>query len=143
MKTSFVYQQRQNNFLIRVNRGGKIIACLIDFCQKEKIKAGFFIGIGAVDQATLAHYSIENQKYSQKKFNQPLELTSLSGTVATLDNQPSVHAHAVLADNSFKTISGHLVEGRISGTGEILIVPLGKEIKKKFDQETGLNILDL
>lgn len=140
---SYTYQKRDKNFLIRLNRGGEIIASLISFCQKEKIEAGFLVGIGAVDQATLAHYSVENKKYSEKEFNQPLELASLSGTIAILDNKPSIHAHAVLANNSFSTISGHLVKGRISGTGEILVVPLGKEIKKRLDQETGLNILDL
>ncbi len=129
--------------MVRVKRGGEIITSLIDFCQREKILGGFFIGIGAVDQVTLAHYSVENQKYSEKKFNQPLELASLSGTIATLDNKLSLHAHAVLADDSFQTISGHLIKGKISGTAEILVVPLGEKITKKLDKETGLNLLDL
>lgn len=143
MNINYVYQKRQENFLIRVKRGGEIVASLVDFCQKEKVLAGYFIGIGACDQATLAHYSVEDKKYSEKKFSQPLELASLSGTIAALDNKPSVHAHAVLADNSFKTISGHLVSGRVSGTAEILVIPLGEKITKKLDKETGLNLLNL
>lgn len=141
--TSYFYQKRQENFIIRIKRGGEIVALLADFCQKEKVFSGYFVGIGACDQVTLAHYSVEDKKYSEKEFSQPLELTSLSGTIATLNNKPSIHAHAVLADNSFQTISGHLVKGKVSGTAEILVVPLGEKITKSPDKETGLNLLDL
>jgi len=141
--TSYFYQKRQENFIIRIKRGGEIVASLADFCQKEKVFAGYFVGIGACDKVTLAHYSVKNQKYSEKEFSQPLELTSLSGTIATLNNEPSIHAHAVLANNLLQTISGHLVKGKVSGTAEILVIPLGEKITKSPDKETGLNLLDL
>lgn len=139
----YVYQKRADGYLIRINRGGKIVASLQDLAKKEKIKAGFFTGIGATDETTLAHYSVENQKYSEKKFDLALELTNLTGSLATLDGQPAVHAHGTLADDKFQVLAGHLVEARVSGTCEIFLKVLGEEIKKKFDKETGLNILDV
>ena len=139
----YVYQKRDSKYLVRINRGGSIIASLLDLAKKEKIVSGFFIGIGATDKTTLAHYSVENQKYSEKEYDFAFELTNLTGSIATLKGDLSVHAHATLADDQFKTYAGHLVEARVSGTCEVLVIPLGKEIKKKFDKQTGLNILDL
>ncbi len=139
----YVYQKRGQQYLIRINRGGEIVASLQDFVQQKKIKAGFFVGIGATDQTVLAHYSVEDQKYSEQEFSNALELTNLTGSIAVQDDKPAVHAHATLADSKFKVIAGHLVEAQVSGTCEILLTPLGSEINKKFDQETGLHILDL
>lgn len=139
----YVFQKRSDGYLIRVNRGGKIVASIQDLAKKEKIKAGFFTGIGATDETTLAHYSVEDQKYSEKKYDIALELTNLTGSLATLDGKPAAHAHATLADNKFQVLAGHLVEARVSGTCEIFLKVLGAELKKRFDKETGLNILDI
>ncbi len=140
---NYVYQKRDDGYIMRINRGGKIVESLQDLAAKEQIKAGFFMGVGAVDRTTLAHYSVKNQKYSEEKYDLPLELTNLTGSISTLKGEPAIHAHATLADDSFQVLAGHLVEARVSGTCEVLITDLGAEIKKKHDEETGLDILDI
>lgn len=104
---------------------------------------GYFIGIGALEKAELAHYSVANKKYSSKSFNRPLELTSLCGNVCFSEGKIIVHSHATLADNHFKTIAGHLVEGKVSGTCEIIFFPFNKKIQKVYDKITGLKLMKL
>ncbi len=42
-----------------------------------------------------------------------------------------------------KAIAGHLKEGRISATCEIVLVKLNATINRKHDDFIGLNLLDL
>lgn len=130
-----------NIFLIRLDRGEKIIQSLQSFCQKNKIQGGFFYGIGAVDNAEIAHYDVATKKYSSKKINQALEMTAILGNVGFFEKEIIIHAHVNFADKQMKVIGGHLVEAEISGTGEIFFVKLSK-LTKKYNQETGLKLFE-
>ncbi len=81
-------------YLIRLERGEKIIATLSEFFRRQKIQGGFLFGIGAVDKTELAHYDVKTKKYSSLSFNQPLEMTSIIGNVGIFNNQLIIHAHA-------------------------------------------------
>lgn len=130
-----------DTWVIRIERGEKIIQNLSDFCQERNINGGFFFGVGAVDQVELAHYDVGQKKYSSEKFNQPLEMINISGSIGK-EKELIVHAHAVFADPKMNTIGGHLVEGTISGTAEIYLIKL-PTLEKKYDSETGLKLFNL
>ncbi len=132
------------NYLLILKRGETVIASLKEFCRKEGLKNGFFAGIGAVDQVEVAHYSVENKKYSSFKLGEPLEMISLIGNVFLgPEKELIVHAHTAFGRPNGELLGGHLVEARISGTAEILFTPLPSNLEKEFDEETGLKILKL
>ena len=87
----------KDNYVISIGRGEEIIKSLLDFCEKNKIKLGHFSGIGAVNKAELAHYSVETKKYSTKIIEKPLEILNLSGNVTTMEGKCYIHAHIALA----------------------------------------------
>ena len=132
---------KENEWVVRIARGEKLVASLADFCVRKRIEGGFFFGVGAVDEAELAHYDVGKKKYSAKKFKQPLEMVSLSGSIGK-EKELIVHAHAVFADPDMQTLGGHLIEATVSGTAEIYLIPL-PALAKKYDEETGLKIFNL
>ena len=132
---------RPNEWMVRVARGETIISSLTDFCRKNNITGGAFYGIGAVDEVELAHYSVDDKKYSSKKFTEPLELTNITGTIG-VENELIIHAHVTLGRPDMSVLAGHLVDARVSGTLEVYFTQTPKLIKKK-DKETGLKLFDL
>jgi uncharacterized protein len=128
-------------WILRIVRGENIIASLTEFCTQHKIEGGFFYGIGAVEGTELAHYDVTQKQYSSKKFDQPLELVSLIGSIGK-EEKLIVHAHATLSDPQMQTLGGHLVEAKVSGTAEIYLTttPL---LPKQHDSETGLKLFAL
>jgi len=48
-------QKIKDTHFIRLEIGEKIIETLKNFCNKNKIKCGYFFGIGALGEAELAH----------------------------------------------------------------------------------------
>ena len=137
------YKKDKNTYFIRLERGEKIIETLRNFCTKNKIKCGYFFGIGALGEAELAHYIVENKKYTSRKYKQPLEITSMTGNITTMNKEISLHCHITLSDEKMKTIAGHLKEGTISATCEIILVKLSAAINRKYEDFTGLNLLDI
>lgn len=137
------YKKINNQIIFKLNKGEKIIESLNNLIAQEKILGAFFYGIGALSNVEIAHYNVTTQRYSTKIFENAMELTNLTGTIGTFENKPLIHAHATLADEAMNSYGGHLVEGTISGTLEVIIYNLDIELKKQVDTETGLKIFDL
>jgi uncharacterized protein len=138
----FFKQFNNNSYVIRVKRGERIIRELTEFCKSERIEGGFFYGLGAVNQAELAHYNVQTQKYSSKKYTQAWEMTNITGSVGLYENEIIVHAHASFSDSKMHEFGGHLVEATVSGTAEIYFTVLPK-MEKIIDLETGLKVFKI
>jgi len=137
------FKKIDNTYIIKLDKGEKIIQSVKDFCTKNDIKCGYFSGIGALDEVELAHYIVENKKYTSKVFKQVLEITNMSGNIATMDNEVYLHCHITLGDDRMRAIAGHLNEGKIAATCEIILVKLDLELNRKHDDFIGLNLLDM
>ncbi len=133
----------KNTYFLRLESGGKIVETLKNFCSNNRIKCGYFFGIGALDEAELAHYVVKNKKYTSKIFRQPLEIVSMNGNITTMNNEVYLHCHITLSDKKMKVFAGHLKEGKISATCEIVLVKLNATVKRKYNEAVGLNLLDL
>ncbi len=130
-------------YIIRLEKGELIITSLLGLCNKEKICAGYFNGIGACSEAELAHFNLKTKEYSTKKFTGQYEITSLHGNISTLDNKSYAHAHITIAEDKFAVAGGHLKEAVISATCEIVLVALNSQIERKKDSDTGLNLINI
>jgi hypothetical protein len=138
-----VKEKKINNdrWVIRLEKGEKIVEKLKEFCKVNSLSGGFFFGLGAVDCVEVAHYDLYEKKYSKLKFNKPLELLNITGSIG-VGKELIIHAHVTLSDNKMHAFGGHLVEAVVSGTLEIYFIKL-PALKKKYNPQTGLNLLDL
>ena len=92
----------------------------------------------------LGYFAPKTKKYFNKEFNaDSIEILSVNGTVAWLEGQPIIHAHGVFSNENYETFGGHVVKLIISLTGETSIDWLPEKIIKKYDDETGLNLLSI
>ncbi|MDP3765475.1 MAG: DNA-binding protein [Nanoarchaeota archaeon] len=137
------FKKIKDTYIVRLERGEKIIETLKNFCTKNKIRCGYLFGIGALGEVELAHYIVENKKYTSKIFKQPLEIVNMTGNVATMNNEIYLHCHITLSDEEMMSIAGHLKEGVLSATCEIVLVKLNAGVNRKYNDFIGLNLLDL
>jgi len=130
-------------YLIRLERGEEVVATLKSFCLKENIKNGEVRGIGSIETPTLAHYRVDNKKYSEKELPGTFEVTSLLGTVALANNEALLHLHITLGNEQMQSFGGHLVKGIVSATLEMTLTVYPSEFSKSHSEEIGLNLYDL
>lgn len=126
--------------MLRFDQGEEFIGALKEFCQQEKIRGGWFWGLGAISEAELAFYNLTEKKYYGKVLSQPLEVVSLSGNVALKDGELVVHCHGVFSNKDMQTFGGHVNKLVVAATLEVFLNSL-PTINRQYSEKIGLNLL--
>jgi len=99
--------------------------------------------VGGFSRATLGYFDHEARKYRPIRVDEQCEVLSLIGDVADDPNgRPTVHVHAVLGLRDGSTRGGHLLEGHVWPTLEVVITESPQRLRKRFDPDVGLPLLE-
>jgi hypothetical protein len=132
----------KNNYLLRIEPDEELFEKLIDFAQKNKIKSGFFYGIGASKDCEIGRYNEKKKDYDWFRFKKQLEISSLIGNLTIKEGHLYLHIHANLGDKNLKTVSGHLKRLVVFPTCEIMFFSFDKKIERKFNELTKLYLIE-
>lgn len=136
-----LYTKTQNGYMLRLIKGEELSQTLVLFCEKHQIKSAFFQAIGATTDVELGYYHLETKTYIWKKLTQEMELVSLTGNIAQVDEKPFAHMHGVFSDENFSTVGGHIKQMIVGATCEVYLTDFGTEITRVMDEEIGLKLL--
>lgn len=138
------YSELSNGkYMLRLERGEKVIYSLNRLCERLMIYNAWFIAIGSVENPIIAHYMVDTKKYTEKSLQGIFEVTNLIGNVALFGGKPLVHGHIGLSDEDMHAFGGHLVEATVSATLEGIINNLGTSKTKVYDESIGLKLFEL
>jgi len=129
--------------ILRIEKGNSIVENIIKFCTDNKIYGAWVSGLGAVSTVTLGLYDLGLKKYHKKTLQGPFEIVNLVGNVGKMDEKIMTHIHLVLSDKKMNAFGGHLYEAKVAATCEIKLEILDVEIIRKYNEETGLNLIDI
>ncbi len=128
-------------YVCRLSFEADLIEALERIAEESRVTSAFFMALGAVKRAALAYYDQKSKKYVEEAIDEPMELLSCIGNIATLEGKTIVHSHAVFSDRSGRVRGGHLLRGTIVFAGEVLLLELaGVRLDRSYDRETGLNL---
>ena len=135
----------ETGFVIKLERGEKVLATLINFCEKRGITGGVLHAIGAVKNTEIGYYNLEKREYFFKLIPEDREVASMTGNIALVDGKPFVHAHAVLSsmDDTLSCIGAHIKEAEVAVTLEVYLTPFPVTFERKYDEDTGLKLLSI
>lgn len=98
---------------------------------------------GAFESATVGWFDREARQYRRIPVNEQCGVLSLLGDIAAGPEGPQPHLHVVvgLADGS--TRGGHLLDGRVWPTLEVIIRETPAVLRKTHRPDLGLALIDL
>jgi predicted DNA-binding protein with PD1-like motif len=137
------YASFGDSFLLRLETDEEIFGAISGFAADRKIDVGTVQAIGAAYDVVLAYYDRRTHEYHRRAIAEEMEVVSLLGNISLKEGRPFPHLHAVLSGRSGETIAGHFFEGRVGGTIEAIIRPLGGYAQRKYDEKTGLFLLEI
>jgi len=138
------FRKINSDYVIKMEKGDDVIKEIIEFCEKENIRGGYFTGIGAASRVILGWFDPIAKVYSRKEIVDNLEITSLVGNVGRMpDGEVLLHTHITLSDKNYAVIAGHVFKCEISLVSEIFFRDLGEEVAKDTDPEFHLNFLKM
>ena len=132
----------QNATLLVLNRGEKLHAKLQEFAREHELKGAWVQGLGGSGVMTLGYYNLAEREYEWREYSDNLEILSLQGNLAWVDGEPFWHIHGSFGDRDFASVGGHVKEMTVGLTCELLVTPLDTSHTRRFDDETGLKLLD-
>lgn len=135
----------ETGFLIKLERGEKVMATLTEFCASRGISGGILQAVGAVKNAELGYYNLEKREYFFKTLGEDREVASMSGNIALVDGKPFIHAHAMLSamDEALSCAGGHVKEAEVAVTLEVFLSPFNTPVSRVLDDAIGLKLLNL
>jgi uncharacterized protein len=125
------------------DKGDEPIAELEGFAREHGVTAASFTGIGAFDDVVLGYFDRGAKEYEEIPVREQVEVLALAGDVAVADGEPKVHAHVVVGKRDGTAHGGHLLRGRVWPTLEVVLTESPVELRKAYDPETGLALIDL
>ncbi len=137
-----IAKQFGDTWIIRIQRGEEVVASIEKACRDNNIRLGVVSGIGAVNEATIGLYDVENKVYHSESYNGDMEIVNLAGNVSTMEGDIYLHLHVSLSDNSHELFGGHLNRAVVCATCEVFIQTIPGEIDRFKDDETGLNLMN-
>ncbi len=124
-------------------KGEQFIDSLTEFAKEEGMVAASFHGLGGALTVEIGYYHLDRKEYEFTKLNEVLEIVSLHGNIALKDGEPLIHAHGVFSDPELSTYAGHIKEMVVGGTCELRLQSYDDEWIRKYDEDTGLHLIDL
>jgi uncharacterized protein len=142
MQYRLLHEDRgHRTFAVILQTGDEAMSCLKAFAEKEGIAAAQLTAIGAFREARLAYFDWDAKSYQPIPVAEQVEVASLVGDIAQADGKPSVHVHAVLGRRDGTALAGHLQNGHVRPTLEVIVTESPAHLCKVKDVESGLALI--
>ena len=137
------YKRFGEDIAVRLEVGEEVVASLAEIAEREGVTFASVSGIGAADDIAVSVYDVKAKKYFDNEFREPMEITSILGTVSEMDGEPYIHIHAAACRRDGTAVGGHLKRAVISATCELVLHTVYGRVPRFYDERTGLNLMEL
>ena len=135
------YRKFGNTYLVRMDVGEEIVEQLKALCRDENIRLAQVDAIGAVRQAVIGVYDLEEQAYHREDLEGIMEIAGLQGSVTRMNGEVYPHLHVTLAGQDNRVHAGHVIGLIVGATCEMFVRVLDGEVSRERDKQIGINII--
>jgi predicted DNA-binding protein with PD1-like motif len=143
MKYKVVEDADVVTYVVVCDPGDEAVAALNEFARAEDLEAASITAVGAFEHAVVGWFDRAARDYRRIPVDEQCEVLSLLGDVAEGADGPIVHVHAVLGLSDGTTRGGHLLEGKVFPTLEVVVTETQAELRKVLRPEIGIALIDL
>jgi predicted DNA-binding protein with PD1-like motif len=130
--------------IVILESGEEAFAVLSKFANEAGITAASLTAIGAFENATVGWFDFEKKTYKKIEIAQQCEVLSAIGDVAVGDDgKASLHVHVVLGLSDGTTRGGHLLEGQVRPTLEVVLTDTPVKLRRKKRADLGIALIDV
>lgn len=134
----------ERTFVLVLDPGEEALAAITRFARDKGISGASLTALGAFERATVGWFDLSARAYRPIPVAQQCEVLSVIGDIATGDDgEASLHLHAVLGLSDGTTRGGHLLDGVVRPTLEVIIAEAAAELRRKKRPELGIALIDL
>lgn len=142
----------QRTLAVALEVGDRAIESVLELAEELDLNASEITGIGAFESVRLGYFNGRARRREEGKsddsflendFDEQFEVIAFTGNLTREEESGDQHAHVhvVLGRDDATTVGGHLIEGTVHPTLELMITEKGGELPRGVDPETGLVVM--
>lgn len=143
MKTALLGQHDGlRTFVVVCETGDEAVKTLTSFAIEQALGGSHFTAIGAFSRTIVAYFDWSSKQYRHVPIDEQVEVLSFSGDITLDGGQPKIHAHVVLGNADATAHGGHLIEGHVRPTLELVITESPRHLHRRLDPSSGIALID-
>lgn len=131
----------ETSYVVILDEGDEVVQALQRFAREADVTAGRFTGLGAFSDVVLGFFDMDRKDYHRIPIREQVEVATLVGDFALHGDEPKLHPHVVVSKRDGTAHGGHLLEGHVRPTLEVLVTVAPVGLRRRTDPETGLALL--
>ena len=143
MQSKLLLDRAERTFVVVFDKGEEVVEGLTTFASRQRLRASQITAIGALSDVTLGYFDRESRQYQRIPLAEQVEVLSLLGVVTLDGEKPKVHSHIVVGRRDGGAHGGHLLEGHVWPTLEVIVEESPKHLQRRHDAASGLALIDL
>ncbi len=143
MKSKIVEDADVVTYVVVCDPGDEAMASLKQFARSERLEASQITGVGGFERAILGWFDRAAKQFRHIPVDEPTEVLSLIGDVAEDQGGPALNIHVVLGLSDGTTRGGHLIEGQVFPTLELVVTENPAELRRVMHPDLGVALIDL
>jgi uncharacterized protein len=144
VNTKLIQDGPQKTYVVVFDPGEEAVAGLLRFAKDRQLAGAHLTAIGAFERVTLGFFEFDRKDYKKIPIREQVELLSLVGNIAhDQHGDPKLHAHVVIGRTDGTAHGGHLLEGYVRPTLEVVVVESAKHLCRTDRPDLGIAVLDL
>jgi hypothetical protein len=143
MKYKVVEDADVVTYVVVCDPGDEAVAALTQFARAEDLEAASIAAVGAFERAVVGWFDRAAKDYRRIPVGEQCEVLSLLGDVAQGQDGPILHMHTVLGLSDGTTRGGHLLEGTVFPTLEVVVTETPAQLRKVMRPDIGVALIDL
>jgi len=143
VRGKLIAEDGEKTYAVIFATGDEAAAGLLDFAKEHRLAGSHFTAIGGFSRAILGYFDPNIKEYKKIPIDEQVEVLSLAGDIAVKDGAPIVHAHVVVGKSDGTAWGGHLIEGHVRPTLEVMLTESPAHLQRHYDPETGLTMIRL
>ncbi|EWT05382.1 hypothetical protein N864_17045 [Intrasporangium chromatireducens Q5-1] len=144
MQSKAIEENGRTTHVAVLAAGEEAVEQLGQLVRDAGVTAAQVTAVGAFERAVVGWFDREAKDYRRNPVDEQCEVLSLLGDVALgPDGTPTLHAHVVLGLADGTTRGGHLLEGHVFPTLEVVLDEPPATLRKRSHPDLGLALIDL
>jgi uncharacterized protein len=143
VKSKLLSAGAEKTYALVFEAGDEVIGGLTEFARRHGLGGSHLTAIGAFSDVILGYFDRQAKDYRKIPVHEQVEVLSLVEDVALKDGRPQIHAHVVLGKADGTAHGGHLLEGHVWPTLEVILVESPRHLHRRPDPASGLALIDL
>jgi predicted DNA-binding protein with PD1-like motif len=132
----------QRTFVVVLESGDEVVESLQKFAASHGLSAAQLTAVGAFESAVLLYFDWDRKDYLRIPVREQVEVASLLGDIAQgPSGEPALHIHLVIGRRDGSAMAGHLGEGYVRPTLEVMLTESPAHLRKVRDPESGLALI--